>query len=535
MDADCLAIVVRTRNIWLQDAEDKKKDLRKSEGYEEYVFPLSEFEGRLSPQLDQSNKITKQLSIHQDHRKETLYSYKTMGLSTVPINLERKNIRNSFSGIFDFLCEFPLFGAENNRIVFYLKDEKSREKNAYFEKKDLTPSEYKDYFLRKFSQLLFKTLRDYLYHEKPEVMLDGSLRKRPEEDALRKEDMACAEILSFCTCDYPHSDIVSLTKTIWDSTPEGEISATIAFFRKSTYVHWGKSLYDHYLDCVELLFSYLYKIDASYFTALYKLSLPIKATFQKVIRAFDDCTASGDAGQHWADSIIPDFEWFSAGQHQIALMFSGLYQRLKGKYENENTQDLIAMFDEPETHMHPEAGRHFIKTLKSSLTHFQSAGLFRTCQIILATHSPFLIQSLSSYPVSIALTENSHGQITIKDFNNLQNLYLPKRSKYSFNLVMYHIFHVPTIELHDELYGYLQMANKCYDEKKLDNWFLNNTPIKKTKSWISVIDGIERNPQRVTLQRYIRNFIHHPENTKNQEYSPEEFCQSIEEMLKCMR
>lgn len=528
LDTDRQAMVVRTRDIWLLNDEDKKRDLRNSKGYEEYVFPLSKSGKNLFPQ---SNQITKLLSIYQDHREETLYAYKTLGLSTIPINMERKNIRNSFSGIFDFLCKFPLLGAKDNHIVFYLRDEKSREKGPYFKQANLTPDEYKDYFLRKLSHLLFGTLRDYLYHEETTVMADGTLLKQPEEEILRQEDRNCAEVLSFCTLDYPHSDSISLVKSRWSSTPEAEIAAAIAFFRKSTYVYSGKSQYDEYLDCVECLFSCLYNIDVQYFTALYKLSLPIGPAFQSVIKAFDDCISNGDAGNQWADSIIPDFEWFSAGQRQIALMFSGLYQRLKSEYGDENAQDLILMLDEPETHMHPEAGRHFIETLNVCLTQFCSADLIRNCQIILATHSPFLIQSLSNYPASIALTENNHGQITITDFQNLQNLHLPNRQMYSFNLVMYHVFHVPTTELHDELYGYLQESKQCYSEKELDKWFLGNTQIKKTKSWIPVIDGMEKAPMHVSLQRYIRNFIHHPENTKNQEYTPAELRQSIEEML----
>ena len=192
------------------------------------------------------------------------------------------------------------------------------------------------------------------------------------------------------------------------------------------------------------------------------------------------------------------------------------------------------MLDEPETHMHPEAGRHFIEALNYALMHFQSAGLFRHCQIILASHSPFLIQSLSDYPANIALTESYQGRITICDFQNLQHLHLPGWPNYSFNLVMYYVFNVPTTELHDELYGYLQEAKKCYSENKLDNWFLSNTSIRKTKTWIPIIDGEEGKPKAVTLQRYIRNFIHHPENTKNLKYTPAELKHSIEEMLSCL-
>lgn len=530
LDTDHQQIVVRTRDIWLIDLEDKKQDIRHIDGYEEYVFPLPETNSFI---LARPKNTTKLMSIYQDHREETLYSYKTMGLPAIPINIERKNFRNSFCGIFDFLCEFPQFGAEGNQIVFYLKDTESREEEPYFKQTGLTPAEYKDYFLRKLSQLLFGTLRIYLYHEKPQFTEDDTRIKHPEEETLRQEDMTCAEILSFCTFDDPSSDS-TLGKSTWDSTPEAAISAAITFFRKSTYVYSGKILYYRYLDCVEQLFSSLYKLDAQYFLALYKISLPINPEVRNVVEAFDNCIIYGDGDVHWTDSIISDFEWFSAGQRQISLMFSGLYQHLKSEYKNEKNQDLILMLDEPETHMHPEAGRHFIKNLDSALLHFQSAGLFRHCQIILATHSPFLIQALSDYPATIALTENVKGKITICDFLNLQHLRLPGWPNYSFNLVMYYVFHVPTTELHDELYGYLQMAKNCYNEKDLDEWFLHNARIKKAKFWIAIKNGKEKSPLSVSLQSYIRNFIHHPENTKNQKYTPAELRRSIEEMLACL-
>lgn len=80
----------------------------------------------------------------------------------------------------------------------------------------------------------------------------------------------------------------------------------------------------------------------------------------------------------------------------------------------------------------------------------------------------------------------------------------------------------------------LVMKKTIASENKLDNWFLSNTSIRKTKTWIPVIDGEEGKPKAVTLQRYIRNFIHHPENTKNLKYTPAELKHSIEEMLSCL-
>ena len=118
LDTDHHSIVVRTRDIWLHGFENKKKDKRSNDGYEEYVFPLSETDPIPSAQAENATKL---ISIYQDHREETLYAYMTMGLLAIPINIERKNFRNSFIGIFDFLCEFPQFGAEGNQIVFTSK------------------------------------------------------------------------------------------------------------------------------------------------------------------------------------------------------------------------------------------------------------------------------------------------------------------------------------------------------------------------------------------------------------------------------
>ena len=294
----------------------------------------------------------------------------------------------------------------------------------------------------------------------------------------------------------------------------------------------GKAFYDDYIDSIERLFSCLYNVDTSYFTDLYKVSIPIDESCRHVVKAFYDCMACGDAGEHWADGIVADFEWFSAGQQQMAIMFSGLYQRLKEECSSKDERNLIVLLDEPETHMHPEVCRRFVGILDDTIKHFQTVGFVRGCQIVMATHSPFIIQCLSDYPSSIALTENDRGQITIKDFQNLQKLHLPKMQVYSFNLIMYHVFHVPTVELHDELYGYLQAESNYWYENVFDDWLIEkNKEIRKTKFWIQLKNGQVSKKRNVTLQQYVRNSIHHPENDKNPAYTQAELQQSIEQML----
>ena len=457
-----------------------------------------------------------------------------MGLPTIPINLDRNNPRNAFVGMFDFLCDFPKLGGKDNNFVIFLRDENSREKADYFTKKKMTSEEYKSYFIYKLANLLFGKLRDFLYHEKPRLTASEKRIRRPEEDTLIKEDMECAEVLSFCCFDFPKSDSTSLISMHMEGLPKKCISQAISFFRKSKYIYNGKSRYDRFIDSLEKLFNYLYDVSPEFFTALYKLEIPFKKEFKDVVGTFGNCLKQDHSDKNWCESITMDFEWFSTSEYQIATMFSGLYQRISDRHEETKNRDLILLFDEPEMHMHPETGRRFIDNLERILRNFKESDLINHCQIILATHSPFIIQYLGKYNNSIALVKEEKGRIKVCDFNDdLNKLKLPNRESYSFNIVMYK--GVPTIELHNELYGVLQEENKKYKIRAIDAWFTQSKlHIQKVKLWIEEKDGEAQPAKAVTLQTYIRNSIHHPENRRNAKYSKDELQQSIDQMFELL-
>jgi hypothetical protein len=297
-------------------------------------------------------------------------------------------------------------------------------------------------------------------------------------------------------------------------------------------------LYNKYLDALEELFNCLLDADAELFTAYYKLEIPFKDHYKNIIASFWNCLELDDPHRNWCESINVDFEWLSAGEYQIATMFSGLYQRLSEKSEGSENRDLILLLDEPEMHMHPETGRRFISYLETALNEFKKKGLINPCQIIMATHSPFIIRELSNYTNSIALVEKKNNIITIRDFNDLSQLILPKRNSYSFNLVMYKIFGVPTIELHNELYGVLQEVNGRDNimsndkEEGMDDWLRKAIPQSELviRKWITE-KGKEH---EVILQTYIRHSIHHSNNRKNPQYNENDFRQSIEQMLRLL-
>ncbi len=69
-------------------------------------------------------------------------------------------------------------------------------------------------------------------------------------------------------------------------------------------------------------------------------------------------------------------------------------------------------------------------------------------------------------------------------------------------------------------------ATKRINEKGFDDW-LNKKGIEKNKDYKrDDRDGT----YKVTLQTYIRDLIHHPENKSNHMYTEEELSKSIEEM-----
>ena len=55
------------------------------------------------------------------------------------------------------------------------------------------------------------------------------------------------------------------------------------------------------------------------------------------------------------------------------------------------------------------------------------------------------------------------------------------------------------------------------------------------KSWTRIKKGGTNETCNVTIQTYIRNFIHHPENTNNAKFSNTELQSSIEKMIEIVK
>ena len=200
----------------------------------------------------------------------------------------------------------------------------------------------------------------------------------------------------------------------------------------------------------------------------------------------------------------------------IEMIISLLFLETLASLSKEN---IVILIDEPELHLHPQLQEIFIQYLKK---------LSEEKQVILSTHSPYFFKNcLANDKIELLITTTKDKSCLISN-SSLQLKSFPWSP--SWGEINYYAYNLPTIEFHNELYGYLQEKNKAYKHPEIEG-FLAGKGIIKTKKWIKESSGQALSPEDVTLMTYIRHYIHHPENTSNSEYTPEELKTSIETMV----
>jgi AAA15 family ATPase/GTPase len=173
---------------------------------------------------------------------------------------------------------------------------------------------------------------------------------------------------------------------------------------------------------------------------------------------------------------------------------------------------IIYLIDEPELHLHPKAQKKLLDLLLEES---------KDKQIIISTHSPYLFKGAISQNATLLLfTRYNEDHIQITDPRDRGWGLFPNWSP-SWGEINYFAYDMPTVEFHNELYGYIESEM----QKKLES-------LDKDRQRKNLKTGKEEN---VSLPEYIRHAIHHPENRENKEYSDEEFRESINTMIKLIR
>jgi len=194
---------------------------------------------------------------------------------------------------------------------------------------------------------------------------------------------------------------------------------------------------------------------------------------------------------------------------QRALALS-LIQVYSGIAKNEiGSKPIMFFIDEPETFLHPKAQDKLIDSLNR---------LADKSQVFITTHSPYLLRKFNSDTQQINIFyKNDKGDNKISDKKQL-NLF--GTSSPTLGEINYVAFEIESVEFHNELYGFLQARameedSGNYHEKNFDQWLVSRG-LSKNKRYIRVNSNGTIQNQNKTLPTFIRNIIHHPENTNNE-------------------
>lgn len=208
-----------------------------------------------------------------------------------------------------------------------------------------------------------------------------------------------------------------------------------------------------------------------------------------------------------------------SGVKRLVLIsfFRAEVDRRKSDPKNTN-RGVIYAIEEPETSQHVQMQKMMIDSLK--LLSQQP-----DVQVVLTTHSSFVVKQLTYG--NIRVIKDNGGRLIEKPTPSI----LPYAS---LNEINFTSFGDSSEEYHNELYGEIQAHAMAIDpkyskEKEFENWLVGQG-MTKPKQWKRIAGGVVQPGYDVTLQTYIRNTIHHPENKVNAMYSYQELTSAINEM-----
>lgn len=219
---------------------------------------------------------------------------------------------------------------------------------------------------------------------------------------------------------------------------------------------------------------------------------------------------------------IPMSEKGNGMQRSVALALLQVYaEELAHDEERGQTKPFYLFIDEPELCLHPKGQTKLLEALLE---------ISKTKQVFLTTHSPYFLVTPHLSNVGLFIFRKE-GIGNIVEDASLEKMFPWSPTWGEINFKAYKL---PTVELHNELYGRLQDKNGKFSERDFEQW-INGQGIQFSKHWTRVnSDGTVRQPYPVSLQTFIRNHIHHPENRQNTLYTEDELKQSIEEMIRLL-
>lgn len=191
---------------------------------------------------------------------------------------------------------------------------------------------------------------------------------------------------------------------------------------------------------------------------------------------------------------------YSSGQQEILLKIKDIRKMASGT-------DCV-LLDEPETSLHPRWQKEIVNLIKLMLTDVDG----NVPQIFLATHSEKVLESLITRDDVLIVRLSKHdGNIKTETIDEM-DLRLPTPT---FAELDYVVFHVPSLEYHNELFNRFayqigKNSTVAVDEniQKLVKKLYKNNANQFEKTRIYFVHGKPYSTN--TIPTYIRDFFHHP-------------------------
>ena len=200
------------------------------------------------------------------------------------------------------------------------------------------------------------------------------------------------------------------------------------------------------------------------------------------------------------DNEIPINKRGSGVRRLVLLNFFGAEAERRMRSTPE--RGIIYAIEEPETSQHTNNQKMLMKALIDLSTQ-------QNTQVIVTTHSAQVVKMLGFSAIRVLST---NGEMRGLEETTAQCLPSP-----SYNEVNYIAFHEITEEYHNELFGYIESMGlmSSYEAGKPQSTYVE---LRRDGSTIN---------RQCSMTRYIRHQIHHPENTHNTRFTPEQLEESI--------
>lgn len=211
-------------------------------------------------------------------------------------------------------------------------------------------------------------------------------------------------------------------------------------------------------------------------------------------------------------------------QRSVALALLQIYaEEVAFDKEKNLLRPFYLFIDEPEICLHPTGQMKLFNALLE---------ISKDRQVFVTTHSPYFLNSPFLKEVGIFIFKKENHKNLISKANI--DYFFPWSP--TWGEINYKAYNLPTVDFHNELYGYLQEKSEKYTERDFDGW-LETQGCIKDKTWTREKNGEVGSSNSVTLMTFIRNHIHHPENTTMQvnPYSLDDLSKSIRDMIQVLK